>query len=93
MSIYISIAISALGVIISFVFSLAIYKRNIVSDGKHTGELHADTQYIKKRIDDVLLEQKDTNRKMDTLSERVTRVEESVKQAHRRIDELKRSKI
>jgi len=56
-------------------------------NGSKDGELHADIQYIKRRSDDMLLEQKETNKTLDNLSERVTRVEESTKQAHKRLDE------
>lgn len=49
----------------------------------------ADNQYIKRRIDDVLLEQRETNKTLDAHGERLTRVEESTKQAHRRLDELR----
>lgn len=55
-------------------------------EGSNNGSLVTDTQYIKRRIDDVLLEQKDTNKSINALAERVTRVEESAKQAHKRID-------
>ncbi|MEG1609533.1 MAG: hypothetical protein RR348_06655 [Clostridia bacterium] len=51
-------------------------------------QIGADNQYIKRRIDDVLLEQRETNKTLDAHGERLTRVEESAKQAHKRIDEL-----
>jgi len=47
-------------------------------------------EYIKHRIDDVLLEQKDTNKSVNALAERVSKVEESAKQAHKRIDRIER---
>lgn len=50
--------------------------------------MQSDISYIKNRTDDVLLEQKDTNKSINALSERVTRVEESAKQAHKRIDKV-----
>lgn len=63
-------------------------------EGEESGTLKTDMAYIKRRIDDVLLEQRDTNKALNetnkalnTLSERVTRVEESAKQAHKRIDD------
>lgn len=63
-------------------------------EGEESGTLKTDVVYIKRRIDDVLLEQRDTNKAISdvnkalgTLSERVTRVEESTKQAHKRIDD------
>ncbi|MFC0392431.1 hypothetical protein [Paenibacillus mendelii] len=50
--------------------------------------LRNDVDYIKRGIDDVRFEQRERGRRFDALSERVTRVEESAKQAHKRLDRL-----
>ncbi|MNW70916.1 hypothetical protein D3C74_504480 [compost metagenome] len=50
--------------------------------------LRTDVEYIKHGVDDVRFELKDQARRFDALSERVTRVEESAKQAHKRIDKI-----
>lgn len=57
---------------------------------KEACENKADTEYIKRRVDDILLEQRNTNNKLDSHAERITRVEESVKQAHKRLDRMER---
>ena len=66
--------------------------RNLKSDskreGQNEGSFKADLAYIKKRTDDVLLEQKDTNRNLSLITERLVRVEESNKAAHKRLDEV-----
>lgn len=84
--------IGAAGVISGILAAWAGYhrgvRREMKSDGQNDGELRSDIQYIKRRTDDVLLEQRDTNKSLNALSERVTRVEESAKQAHKRIDRL-----
>ncbi len=81
------------GLVMSFVFSLLTHRRNEKNDLKNAGEmrgvLQSDVGYIKAGVDDLKRENKATNLKIDTVSERVTRVEESCKQAHKRIDELK----
>lgn len=86
--------IGAAGTICAIVFGYLGYQKGIRKDsykeGSDDSTLKADTQYIKRRIDDVLLEQKETNKSINALSERVTRVEESAKQAHKRIDRLER---
>lgn len=68
------------------------YKRLASHDVKNESEdsaaLKSNVDYIKRRVDDVLLEQRDTNKTLSELSERITRVEESAKQAHKRIDGL-----
>ncbi len=70
------------------IFGWLGYLRGVNKDSRDEGELKSDTEYIKRRIDDVLLEQKDTNKSINVLAERITRVEESSKQAHKRIDGL-----
>lgn len=80
--------LTAASALAGVVFGYFGYRRGLKKDGEKDGELKSDTEYIKMRIDDVLLEQKDTNKSLISLSERVTRVEESAKQAHKRIDGL-----
>ena len=60
-------------------------------EGQADGSLRSDTQYIMRRIDEVLWEQRSINTTLGVHSERITRVEESAKQAHKRIDEIKES--
>jgi len=50
--------------------------------------LRTDVEYIKRGVDEVRLEQRAQGQRFDVLSERVTRVEESAKQAHHRLDRL-----
>jgi hypothetical protein len=54
--------------------------------------LRADMEYIKRGVDDIRIEQRAQGQRVDTLSERVTRVEESTKQAHKRIDRIEAEK-
>lgn len=55
-------------------------------DAEHDAILRTDMDYIKRGVDDIKLEQKMQHNEMNELSERVTRIEESTKQAHKRID-------
>lgn len=87
--------IGAAGTICGIIFGYIGYKRGLkqdtYKDGAEDGTLKADTQYIKRRVDDVLLEQRNINNTLSSHSERITRVEESSKQAHKRIDRLEQS--
>ncbi|MBQ7957557.1 MAG: hypothetical protein IJ279_05910 [Clostridia bacterium] len=80
-------------ILVSLVFSLLSHKRNMKKDSESQGEgrgvLQSDIGYIKAGIDDLKRENRAVNLKLDNISERVTRVEESCKQAHKRIDEIK----
>lgn len=84
--------IVAVGSVSAVVFSYVGYSRGIKKDsysaGAARGTLETDIEYIKHRTDDVLLEQKDTNKSINALAERVTRVEESTKSAHKRLDQI-----
>ena len=68
-------------------------KREARQEGAAEGGIRSDVEYIKRRSDDTLLEVKDINKSISNLSERVTRVEESSKQAHKRLDTIERQII
>ncbi len=63
-------------------------RHDAASDATKDAELRTNMEYIKRGIDDVRVEQKVQGQRFDQLSERVTRVEESTKSAHRRIDRV-----
>lgn len=65
--------------------------RETKKDSKQEAKLQAQLDYISKGVDDIRIDLKANEKQMAQLSERVTRVEESSKQAHRRIDKLERS--
>lgn len=63
-------------------------KKEAKRRGQDEGELKSDIEYIKTRIDELYTEQLAIVNKFEVNSERITRVEESAKQAHKRIDRL-----
>lgn len=71
--------------------AIATFSNNRRKDSKMAGEkngtISADLQYIKSVLLDVRTETKEINRMLEDHSERIARVEESCKQAHKRIDE------
>ncbi len=81
-------AIGVICTVLGALFGFASYKRYVVRDGAEQGRERSDIEYIKRRTDDILLEQKNTNMTLSSHAERITRVEESTKQAHKRIDTL-----
>ena len=46
--------------------------------------------YIRKGVDDIRIDLKASEKQMVALGERVTRVEESTKQAHKRLDTIEK---
>lgn len=86
------------GVILGFYLNYLNYRRtqdkdlkdDTKDDTKENTELKVKLDYISKGVDDIRLDIRSTNREVDDLKTRVTRVEESSKSAHHRIDGLER---
>ncbi len=85
--------ISATVGIIGVIFGLVSYLRNKKQDdnteGRESGTVLSDLGYIKAGVDEIKAEQKDQRKTNIEFITRLTAVEESTKQAHKRIDELK----
>lgn len=60
----------------------------IKSESSGNGEIRADINYIRRGIEGIQVDLKVQDKRHRELSERVTRIEESAKQAHKRIDAL-----
>lgn len=95
MTIEVGILISALGLVIAFQgFQLNKKKhqsdrqKEEKDDAKTDAEIRAQLGYISKGVDDIRIDLKANERQMVALGERVTRVEESSKQAHKRLDNI-----
>ena len=80
------IAVTAL---FSYLAFLRAQRKEHKDEGENKGVMMSDIGYIKAGVDDLKREQRETAASVGKLSERITRVEESTKQAHKRIDELK----
>ncbi|MNC72600.1 hypothetical protein D3C75_1236720 [compost metagenome] len=63
-------------------------RQEVRADGGNEGALRQDVEYIKRGVDDIRVDVRMQGQRVDGLVERVTRVEESAKQAHKRIDRL-----
>jgi uncharacterized coiled-coil DUF342 family protein len=83
--------LGAVGVVASIILGAIAWKRtrkqDIVSDASQDTVLQVDIAYIKRGIDDIKTEQHNMHEGFERLSERVTRVEEAAKSAHKRLDE------
>ena len=58
------------------------------SDGQESAELKAELGYIRKGVDDIRIDAKANEKQLMAHGERITRVEESAKQAHKRLDNI-----
>ncbi len=83
--------LGAVGVVASIILGTIAYRRShrqdIASGATAEATLKVDIDYIKRGVDDIKTEQRQMAENMGRLAERVTRVEESVKSAHGRLDE------
>lgn len=63
-------------------------RKDCQNEGKESGLIKADLQYIKTTLEDVKNDTRNINKHLDDHSDRLARVEESAKQAHKRIDNI-----
>lgn len=92
-----TISIALLCAISGAVISYLTFQRNkdnaIRAETREDAETKAKLDYISKGVDDIRLDIKSQDRKIEGLTERVTRLEESTKQAHKRINDIKEEGI
>lgn len=84
----ISIAGVVSGILLGWLGKAKAEKKELQEEAANSATIQFDVDYIKRGVDEMRLEQKDQGRRFDALSERVTRVEESAKQAHHRLNRL-----
>jgi hypothetical protein len=66
--------------------------KDIKADATGDAELRADIKYIARGVEDIRVDMKAQEKRQGELSERVTRVEESTKSAHKRLDTIEKIK-
>lgn len=74
------------GVVIGWLGRKTAYKHEVQTEATTDATLQADVRYIMRGVEDIRIDIRDQGRRFDALAERVTRVEESSKQAHKRLD-------
>lgn len=85
----ISATVGIIGVIFGLVSFLRNKKQDDNTEGRESGTVLSDLGYIKAGVDEIKAEQKDQRKTNIEFISRLTAVEESTRQAHKRIDELK----
>lgn len=86
----ISVTAAISGIVLGWIGKTKAYKAEVVQEATADASLQTDVSYIKSGILDIRVDLRDIGRRMDDFSERLTRVEESAKQAHKRLDEMKK---
>ncbi|EJS63485.1 hypothetical protein [Bacillus cereus] len=90
MTIEIGVLIAIASVVIGYLTYALNRSKEIKSDGQQGAEMKAKLEYISKGVDDIRIDQKASERQMVSFGERITRVEESAKQSHKRLDNLEK---
>lgn len=89
MSIGMSLLMGANGSMIGIIEALATFKKTNSNEGAAHASLTSEVNCIVRGVDAIRLNQRTQASKIKALNEKVIRNEESIKQAHKRIDELR----
>lgn len=73
-------------ILVAWIGQSRAMRQSTRSDAGNDASLKTDVDYIKRGVDDMRIEQRVQGQRFEALSERVTRAEESVKQAHHRLN-------
>lgn len=87
-TILISIVTAVSGILLGWLGRTRSIRQDAAKDAEAGATLQTDVEYIKRGVDDIRVDMRIQSQRVDGISERVTRVEESTKQAHKRIDRL-----
>lgn len=90
MTIELGLLIAVASLAISYFGYVLNKSKSIKTDGQQSAEVKAELGYIRKGVDDIRIDLKASEKQMVALGERVTRVEESTKQAHKRLDTMEK---
>lgn len=90
MTIEVGVLIAVCGLLISFLTYQFNRQKESKTDTQQDAQIKAQLDYIGKGVDDIRIDLKANERQMVTHGERITRLEESAKQAHKRIDNIEK---
>ncbi len=85
----ITCAAAIVGVMFGYLTMQSRVKGESKQSGIESGQLRADIDYIKRSSDTTLIEIRCLNNTVNNHADRLARVEESAKQAHLRINEIR----
>lgn len=88
MSIEMSLLFGAIGTMLGVLGAIITMKKDSKNQGATEANITAKVDYIVRGVDDIKLDFKDQARKIEAHNERLVRVEESTKSAHKRIDKM-----
>lgn len=88
-----TVSIAIVCSLISCIIGISGYARLKNKDAEDGGFTKAKLDYISKGVDDIRLDIRDQGRKINDINDRLIRVEESTKSAHKRINDLEKGEM
>ncbi|GGG34402.1 hypothetical protein GCM10007425_31370 [Lysinibacillus alkalisoli] len=88
MTIDVPVLVGVLGLVVAGLGYIINRDRDRKNDTKQDAQVSAQLQHISEGVNDIRIDLKASERQMMIYGERITRVEESNKQAHHRINKL-----
>ncbi|WP_107951726.1 hypothetical protein [Lysinibacillus parviboronicapiens] len=88
MSIEMSLLFGAIGTLLCVLGAIITMKKDSKNQGTSEASIFSKVDYIAQGVDDIKLDLKDQARKIESQNERLIRVEESAKSAHKRLDKV-----
>ena len=76
------------GMVITYFTFMRGRDKNIKTDAQENAKVSTKLDHISRGVDDIRIDLRSNERQINTVAERVTRVEESTKQAHLRINNV-----
>ncbi|TPE70684.1 hypothetical protein [Halalkalibacterium halodurans] len=83
------VIIAFLGLVVSYQAYQLNRTKGVKTDTQESAEVKAELVYIRRGVDDIKIDLRANKEQISRMGERLTRVEESTKSAHHRIDQLK----
>lgn len=76
------------GVVLGWRGHARTVRKDVAKNAEQDAELRAQVNYIARGVDELRVEIRAANQRYDVLAERLTRAEESLKSAHKRLDRI-----
>lgn len=84
---WIPIGLSCIMAIVAIITMYKNGKKDTTADAMQRAEMSANVKYIRDSIDDIKVENKTTRQELGDLKIKVTEIDQSVKSAHKRLDD------
>jgi uncharacterized membrane protein len=80
------------GIALGWITRTSAFKKDVAQEAGSGAALRTDVEYIKRGVDDIRADVRQQGQRTDALAERVTRIEESSKQYHKRLDRFEENR-